>query len=161
MSWASGVEALTGRGPADSAVTQAGFIVMPATVLAYMKRVDAQMQNLNADIAKSNVRAEFKEQWGRFHASWRTFFEDHQSWWSRGWGSVYDETEKYEVELRKWFDAFQREGGQPVAPSPPNPTEPPASAINFNALFTVVGIVGGLFAAGYLLRSLPSFKGAS
>lgn len=162
MSWSMGTQVLNAQRSINAGdVTQAGWIVMPSTILAYMQRVDAEMQNVDSDITRSSVSAGFKAQWARFYGSWKTFFADHQSWVSRGWGSVYDETEKFESQLHTWHAAFTAAGGKSTGAAPPNPFEQGPLGANLSRILTVVGVVGALFAAGYLLRSLPFGRGSS
>lgn len=117
-------------------------IVTPGTTLSYMKRIDASMDALNADIA-SQGQGQFKTSWQQFYQSWKQFFADHQGWFSRLSGAVYDEAEKYDRELDKWRASFESNGGKPTAPSMSEPTR------NWFGL-----ALGGVVAAGayYLLK---------
>lgn len=96
-------------------LTRDGFVVTPNDTLNYMQKVDAAMKSLDADVSKSGDAA-FRASWSDFFAGWSKFFADHQPWYMRLSGTVYDETEDYESTLDKWREQFIARGGSPTAP---------------------------------------------
>lgn len=126
------------------------LVVMPAEILSEMETVNAIVLQLGRDVARTSVPPVFAEGWAAFASEWAQFFAEHQSWWSRTWGAVYEKTVEYRKRAASWRAELERQGGRPTGPK----DAPPGEAKTAPDLRTVA-LYGGMALGGLVvLRAL-------
>jgi hypothetical protein len=112
-------------GAADDADVGA-LVVTPGAMLDEMNTVDALVRQLDIDVQASNVRQPFKTAFVAFRDEWRRFYAEHESWWGRMWGAVYEKIVDFRRRAEEWRQAFLREGGNTAVPSIAPPGDKPS-----------------------------------
>jgi hypothetical protein len=127
------------------------LVVTPSAIKDEMDTVDAFVRQLDVDIQASNVRQPFKDAFNAFRDEWRRFNAEHETWWGRLWGAVYEKATDYRRRAEEWRKAFLAEGGYTAVPSV---APPPSKAGGSSAYLWLAG--AGLAALG--LSSVASMR---
>jgi hypothetical protein len=132
-------------------VGMGALVVTPGAMLDEMRTVDALIRQIEIDVKASSVRQAFKDAFASFREEWRKFYAEHESWWGRMWGAVYEKILDFRRRAEEWRQAFLREGGNTAVPSVAPPGEKPAIS---NAYLWLVGAGIGAWA----LASVASMR---
>ncbi len=120
------------------------LVVTPGAMLAEMNTIDATVRQLDIEIMSSVVNVEFKDAWRRFVAEWQVFHQNHEDWWDRTWGVIYDKVLDYRRRVEEWRGQFHRAGGHSV--SPPLPAAPGGPPVAWNKLYWLAAALVGTWA---------------
>ena len=138
-------------GAADDDADIGALVVTPSAMKDEMNTVDALVRQLDLDVQASRVRQEFKVAFGAFRQEWGAFYKEHEGWWGRLWGAVYEKILDFRRRAEEWRQAFLREGGNTAVPSVAPPGDKPALS---NAHLWLIGAGLGAWA----LASVASIR---
>lgn len=154
--------------------TEIGVLVWtPAMVKAEFVRVDGEIAALNKDIyawwsafthtvppSEAEATADrFKENWRIFVDDWKKYYDDASRFPGTGWGGHVDRVQRYEGDVKRWREEFQKLGGKTTGPPPRDPEVD--SGFPWKTALIVIGTaIGGIFALPRIIAAYRKSKGA-
>jgi hypothetical protein len=126
--------------------------VTPSDVRDLKTRIDPYVRAMDQSIPScASVTTDVKASWSTFSSSWRTFFDEEDSWLHTA--AQMDQAEAYEVDVSRWQAWFAKQRCATGAPAI-QPSSSGAKSEQWTGTIRTVAIAGAVIAAALGIRAV-------